>query len=515
MAEYLAVVITTLALTGLFTYMLVRTDIDSIKGDWVNRRCELPVMVMAGLCKPDDNPKSRMAFAQENFTFCVKKNIDTVLKTALAPFYSIAGQHVNSLGTMNGPLNSIRSMISNAVESFKKLMDRQYRQFTAINAKLVQTWQHLLFSVGRIQAIFYSVVYAGLSIQTLIQNTLGFTLRAIMIFIGIMVSIIILLFFVLFPVIPVILTMITILAAAASVAFIGVSELGGAGGMAGAFCIDPTARVAMKDGTCKELRNIKLGDVLMSSKTTTNEVIGILEADARNVNLVEIGGILMSEDHRVKHNGLWILAKQHPNAVASTKKLDRVICLNTTTHEVSLVSNDVLLSVGDWEEVSSEEGQKLWIDMVNTILNGQESKIKEYPNAVPLVSLKCKVNKKGFGLVPISSIKIGDFIESCNNTFTKVVGTYNGKLKIKKIPESEEWTSDGVWIKTEKEWSTATGIPHVSDGSDLEGMFLITENEQFNLYSNDTCMLVRDFTEVGASRINETYDILDWVINKK
>jgi hypothetical protein len=514
MAEYLAVVITTLALTGLFTYMLVRADIDAIKGDWVNRRCELPVMVMAGLCKPDDNPKTRMAFAQENFTFCVKKNIDSVLKAAFAPLYGIAGQHVSSLGTMQGPINSVRAMLSNAVESFKKLMDRQYRQFTAVNAKLVQTWQHLLFSVGRIQAIFYSVVYAGLSIQTLIQNTLGFTLRAIMIFIGIMVSIIILLFFVLFPVIPVILTMITILAAAASVAFIGVSELGGAGGMAGAFCIDPSARVVMKDGTCKELKDIKLGDELLSSKSL-NQVIGILEADASNVKLVEIGGILMSEDHRIKHNGLWILAKDHPGAVATDKKLDRVICLNTTTHEVCLFAkNSEILFVGDWEEVDSEEGQHLWIDMVNSILNGPDSKIKQYPNTVPLASFNCKVHQKGVGLVYINSIKIGDFIETSDNTFTKVVGTYAGKIKAPEY-EYEEWISDGVWIKNEKGWSTAS--KDVSDKAkhDLEGIFLITENEQFKIYYKNECVLVRDFTEVGASRINETYDILDWVINKK
>lgn len=508
MAEYLAAVMTTLVLTGLFTYMIVRTDIEAIKGDWENRRCEFPVMVMAGLCKPDDVPKSAMEFAQDNFGFCVKKGIDSVLSAAFAPLYAIAGQQANVLGSFSGPMNSVRTMLKNAGQTFGKYMDRQYRQFTAINALLVKNWQHLLFSVGRIQSIFYGVVYLGLSMQAFVQNTIDLTMNAIMIFIGIMVAMIILLFFVLFPVIPMILTMITILVAA------GFSS---AAGMSGAFCINPSAYVVMANGKIKCLKNIKLGDVL-ASKEGVNKVTGILEVESKTIQLVDIEGILMSESHRVKHEGNWILANQHPCAVKSETKLDRLICLNTTIHEVPIISDTgKIIPLGDWEEVECEKGRHLWIDMVNAILNGGHTTVNSYPTAVPLVSKNTIVIKENNNHVPINSIRIGDSILGKNNIYTKVVGTYKGILKNNSDRQLDpEWMTDGVWIQRGRFWTTtAKGVKESSDGADIEGLFLVTESEDFIVRVNGHEFLVRDFTEVGASRIEETYDNLDWVLNKK
>jgi hypothetical protein len=257
MGGFLPAIMTTLVFTGVFSYFLIRADIDAIRGDWANRRCELPVILLAGLVKPSDNPKPAMEFAQENFGFCTSQLVDSVLKIAFAPLYAVTGQQVNAMNTMTGPMNSFRTMLKNARDSLGRLLDKQYRQYVAINGSLIKTWQHLLFSMGRIQAIFTSVVYFGLSASALVENTLQFTYKAILTFIGIMAAMIILLFFVLFPFIPVIMTMITILVAAG---------VGAAAGMGGAFCVDPDAYVFMADKTVKQLKEIQLGDKLWSRK---------------------------------------------------------------------------------------------------------------------------------------------------------------------------------------------------------------------------------------------------------
>jgi hypothetical protein len=44
---------------------------------------------------------------------------------------------------------------------------------------------------------------------------------------------------------------------------------------------------------------------------------------------------------------------------------------------------------------------------------------------------------------------------------------------------------------------------------------LVTEEEEFVLYSKGNPYLVRDFSELGATRIHESYDLLDSYINKK
>jgi hypothetical protein len=503
---------TTLVFTGVFSYFLIRADIDAIRGDWANRRCELPVVLVAGLAKPKDNTQSPMEFAQDNFKFCTSQMVDSVLKLAFAPLYAITGQQVNALNTMAGPMNSFRTMLKNAKDSLGKLLDKQYRQYISINASLLKTWQHLLFSMGRINAIFTSVVYFGLSASALVQNTLQFTYKAILAFIGIMAAMIILLFFVLFPFIPIIMTMITILVAAG---------VGAAAGMSGAFCVDPEAHVVMKDGTTKRLCEIQLGDQLFSEDSAENRVTGVLRADAFTTPLVEIEGILMSGSHRVKVGEHWVLAQDHPYALKVPNIiLPQLICLNTTLHTVPIeTESGQLLHVGDWEEVSDEIGRHIWIDLVHEHLNNGLINKHIYPTQVPLVSASTIIFDATLGPVPIKSVKIGDTILSVQKRKTKVIGIYKGRIQVSSyVAEEPEWMTDGVWFKrADQSWTTAqkAGLEAATgpDAVEIDGYYLITEDEQFVLVHKGIPCLVRDFTEIGASNIDSTYDELDKCMN--
>jgi hypothetical protein len=107
MGGYTTAIMTTLVLTGLFSYILIRTDIDSIKADWANRRCEFPVMVMAGLLNPPESGKSAMDYATDNFSFCTQKSIQDVLKMAFAPLYAVAGQQTSVMGSLASPMNNL------------------------------------------------------------------------------------------------------------------------------------------------------------------------------------------------------------------------------------------------------------------------------------------------------------------------------------------------------------------------------------------------------------------------
>jgi hypothetical protein len=510
MGGYATAIMTTLVLTGLFSYILIRTDIDAIKSDWANRRCEFPVMVMAGLLNPPQSGKTAMEYATDNFSFCTQKGIQDVLKLAFAPLYAVMGQQTNVMGSLAGPMNSIRASLKNTMKKFASLMDTQMRRYNLVSASILKTWNHLLFSFGRIQSIFYSIVYFGLSMNAMIQNTLDLTYRAVLVFIGIMVAMIILLFFVLFPFIPLILTTITVLVA------VGV---GGASGMAGAFCINPDATVILADGSKKSLRTVNLGDKLATASATESEniVTGILEADATRVPLVSIEGVLMSESHRVQNAGNWILAKEHPDAKKQPGTLlPQLICLNTTAHEVIIeTESGNSLPVGDWEEVSDDEGRKAWIDAVQLSLNQLQIPIEKYPTAPPLVSPSTLVIDKHRGLVPIASILIGDFIKGSNGLYTRVNGIYRGYFKAGK-PNSPDWISDGVWVQDGQRWTTASsGLGMADQGELVKGVFLITEDETFVLQMNGDKVLVRDFTEIGARQIDQTYEMLEAHMNKK
>lgn len=507
MSEYFTAVLTTVLLTGICAFAVIRADIEGIRSNWADRRCELPIMMMAGLLKPPEDTRSRIEFSSDNFSFCIDKIITNVVRIGSAPLVGLIKQQVNTTASFAGPINNVRGMISNGVTTFGQMLDKQYRQYSAISASVLKTWKHLAFAMGRIQGIVISLVYTGLSVSTLVHNFIDFMFKSITIFLSLLIVMLILLWFVLFPYIPLILSVIVIMVSAG---------VGSAAGMAGAFCIDPEANVILSDGKLKPLKEIKVGDLIKSNTTEENYVTGKLTVDTSTTSLVKLEGILMSGSHSIKYNDTWILAKDHPLAKTVETKLPKLICLNTSQHEVILRGpNNTNLTVSDWEEVSDEKGRHEWIDMVFSSLNTTIEKVDHYPTAVPLVSPQTKVISKSHGVIPIENILIGDYIYGEDN-FTKVLGIYEGRILNNE--NNPEWISDGVWLKkTAGFWTTARGLKEdLKATKEQRGIFLVTEAEVFTIKDADgKYSLVRDFTEIGASQIDKTYDSLNLIMNKK
>jgi hypothetical protein len=115
--------------------------------------------------------------------------------------------------------------------------------------------------------------------------------------------------------------------------------------------------------------------------------------------------------------------------------------------------------------------------------------------------------------VSIDNIAIGDKI-LYKDGYTKVIGIYIGTITNNSL--SSDWLSDGVWINNGSEWKpNKDGLSSDESNNVVYGRFLLTESETLYIKINDDIHLVRDFTEVGASRINECYSWFDDEINKK
>ncbi len=510
MAGLGSAVLTTLVLTGLFAVLIVNADLEGIRRDWDTRRCEVPVMIAAALLKPNDVSMSGFEYAQSNFKFCMSDVANNALRTAFAPLYAVVGKQVDAMKMIQIPLNGVRAMLARAKNIFQTYLGEQAQKYNIIAIMMRKTWQHLVFAMGRIQAVVFSIVYMGLSANALFQNMIDFVFFVIKVFIIILISMIILLFFVLLPTIPAILGVIAVMAS------VGI----GTAGLAGPFCVDPDANVRMEDGSVKRLGTIQCGDRLQSQDDgKPNVVEGVLEADAETTPLVSIQGIMMSGSHRVLWKGEWILAEKHPDAIAlETKRLPRLICLNTSQHEVPIVSETGrTLLVGDWEEVDTPEGRRAWIETVDMTLNRASFSQVPQPTAVPLVSPETTVWNEDGVPVPIHTIRIGDKVRSRHQLPTVVKGIYKGVIPVLTAPERPEWCSDGVWKWiSDKFWTCGKGISSSLHGTTmLEGVFLVTEDEMFLIQCGSHPVLVRDFTEVGASRIHETYEMLSMWMSKK
>jgi hypothetical protein len=403
-------------------------------------------------------------------------------------------------------MNTIRGMIAQGMKSFSNVLQTQFKQFTAVSVQVTKIWHHIKFAMGRIGAIVTSIVYFGLSASMLVQNTMRLIVNVIMIFIGILAAMILLIFFGILPFIGIIITMIVLIARADS-------ETGGwiSGGSldAGPFCVDPDATILMADKSLKPLKNIKIGDKISG---TNNIVTGILRVDASKQKLVSIHGVKMSETHSVFYNNKWMRAQEHPQAVLLESRLNELICLNTSEHRAIMKGSQEII-VGDWDEASDEDDQKKWIPWVSQILNKNEFPVF-CSTTPPLASNFTKVSILGKGLINISEVVIGDSVIS-QTGYTKVNGIYKGTIK-SKAPNNPEWISDGVWFHTKEGWITAKDGLHSDDSEKtVKGTFLITEDETFFIKVQDQTILVRDFTEVGGSRLNQCYSWFDDEINKK
>ena len=506
MSGYLSLIVLTVTLTGLFAILVASADLQEIKANWSKRRCEIPVVIAAGLFKPSDDSRSSTEFSADNFEYCVSSLAKEVISIAFSPLYGVMEQQMDATNVMAGPMNTIRGMIAQGMKSFSNVLQTQFKQFTAVSVQVTKIWHHIKFAMGRIGAIVTSIVYFGLSASMLVQNTMKLIVNVIMIFIGILAAMILLIFFGILPFIGIIITMIVLIARADS-------ETGGwiSGGSldAGPFCVDPDASIVMADKSLKPLKNIKIGDKISG---TNNIVTGILRVDASKQKLVSIHGVKMSETHSVFYNNKWMRAQEHPQAILLESRLNELICLNTSEHRAIMNGSQEII-VGDWDEASDEDDQKKWIPWVSQILNNKKHDVF-CSTTPPLASNFTKVSILGRGLINLSEVVIGDSVIS-QTGYTKVNGIYKGTIK-SKTPNNPEWVSDGVWFHTNEGWITAKDGLHSDDsGKTMKGTFLITEDETFFIKVQDQTILVRDFTEVGGSRLNQCYSWFDDEINKK
>jgi len=168
------------------------------------------------------------------------------------------------------------------------------------------------------------------------------------------------------------------------------------------------------------------------------------------------------------------------------------------------------LSLRDWEEmpVNSENDLK-WEKHIYSILNDNKN-IDIFPFFTSpgrgLLASDTWISTKSKGMVPISDIQIGDYVKDSYNSYTEVLGTYMDVAKSSSYsgPNSAVW----VWNSDLQLWVHPTvNSTHKENSSSVSPMLhLITKSGMFMIDDN---VFVRDFTEVGADKISETYDFIE------
>ena len=481
-------------------------DIKNIQNNWDKRRCDIAIIMLSMFLKPDEDPRSASQFATDNFSFCQSQLSKDVLRLMMMPLVKILMGVLTAVQQMGPVLNNVRSMLANAAGSFQKLLNQRQKTFQAVQMAVGYSSYRINSIMGRMVAIIYSTVYAGLSAFIAFLNLKDFILKIVMIIIGILMAIVIFLFLFLAPTIPLIIAVV-----------VALSSLGVAmGGAASAFCIEPQALVKMEDDTLQYLSEIKIGDRLAPHGNHPNIVTGILYANSEEIPLVSLYGIKMSGSHRVYYNETCILAQEHPDALPCKEILPRLICLNTTTHHVPIVSQKNILWVSDWQEMETEE-DKMWYFMVNDMLNKKSLPLTSLPTCTPLHDIHGQVFVKEKGWVPAHQVSIGSYIQDHNNEFTRVEGIYYGNVQSYLKQLKHGWVSDGTWTLHHNSWKYMIHGEHYYEKGNViqQGCIFVTKSGSYNILYDNQPITIRDFTEVGMENIHHTYKMIDTLLQSK
>ena len=504
----------TLGLLFALGFTIASLERSTVMNDWENRRCDVPIMTAALFFKPDTDTRTNSEFATENFSFCMKSYVDRFINLFSEPIMKLFGKQVDASTSAANALNMVRNIAHTMHAAFTKYIASYFKKFTASVFEMNRMIQYFKMAMDRVNGIFTSMIFSGLSIFRGIINFILFVIRVIMIICAIMLIIIIILFFVLFPIMPIILatlgaiiTGVLILSGVISGTIASEAE-----GQRKGFCFSEDTEVLVKDEKRIRVQDIKVGDELGQYGTVT----AIIQMDGTHVELYCLDGVYVSESHLVLGTDkVWKAVSSDERAVPSNKKSAIVYCFNTTSNIIPVCGTTATTLYRDWEEISNEDekGQYIWNYMVLCMLN----KYKHYDKWKQDVKQECEVAvmgkgvkvKTGKGWVRLSDIPIpGGTVLDRNGREQGVRGVIHAEVENVQYGGIDTWhtelyeETDGVWMK---------GNSTISCGEEtIQGMTLITDDGEFTIWDEvqKKEVMVRDFTEVGYQSIHETYSFV-------
>lgn len=284
--------------------------LQGVKKDWAKYRCRPDVMIMAPLYGHD---------AQENLEFCLKQGFDARAGGAIAPFYTMMGVFVSVLSTILGNINSVKMTFATIVGSATTVFSEFSQRFQALMYRIQMSVIRIKFLFSRVFGVVYSILFMGMGGM---RAGMNFSNTFLFRFLD-------------------------------------------------TFCFDPDTPITILKGRREKIipiRQVEIGDTLASGDRVTST----FEFWADGQPMVTFpDGTLVSTNHYMLHDGTWIQAVDHPDAMPAADwngGIQRpLICLNTSSHTFRIGR----YIFRDYDETSA--GDKAAMDEALKRLNGKSS----------------------------------------------------------------------------------------------------------------------------------------------
>jgi len=354
-----------------------------VSQNWSKYRCQPHIMPVAGLYGYN---------AQENIEFCLKNVFLKEAPGVLAPIYEASSSLNSTMSAAGGGLLSVRKTLSGLTDGISSVVRSFNKRIQLIMQTLKGKFQNLENLMGRVVALFYAIMYSG----------------------------------------------ITALAAGSTFA------KGTVGTFLDTFCFPAGTPVLCEGGIYKPIEQLVVGDRLESYSASRNIVESTFVFDGSRTKMCQIEGVTVSTNHFVRYQGNWILAGKHP-AARPASCYNRIYCLNTTLHRFWVKH----LLVADFEE--SDEIAGLVQTEVETQLNGYNTTMATEANYSLGIDPSFEVAMT-IGWKPITAIKVGDVLEGGSIVRGIIKEGVNG-ITLKGFAKAQlVWSAEeGIWKRQHNE----------------------------------------------------------------
>jgi hypothetical protein len=333
------------------SYSVVMLQIQPIKDDWQNQRCNPKVIPFAALINKPNN-KSVSEYTQENFVYCTQSILTNISSYALQPLTFLTANLKVLFDSLSGDVQSGRHMFdiirNNMTNIVKEIMGRILNVIVPLQQVIVEFKD----IIAKTQGILITGLFTSLGTYFTLKSLLG-TIVHFIIRILIALSVTILAMWI-FPFtwgtaaamtaifIAMSIPLASIVIFMSSVLHIQRRSIPKVPSKP-RLCFDQDTLIIMNDGTTKKISQINAGDKLKYDI----EVTSVLKT-LNNSSMYKLYGVIVSACHIVYHRGRWIQVMDHPySVIIPNYNKPHLYCLNTTIKKIFI--NDIIFA--DWDDL--------------------------------------------------------------------------------------------------------------------------------------------------------------------
>ena len=393
----------------LVSYFNIMINVEPIKKDWVNQRCNPGILPFAGLINPPPGV-SAFKYTSDNFSQCTQTILQQVTGVFLSPINFFV-QAINGIFNMvNEALNTIREMLNMIRIKVRTIAEDVMGKILNIMIPVQKMFMSINDLFGKIQGILASGLFTALGTYYTMKSAVGAFYQFVVILLFALAALVIAFWMIPFTWGIAITMTVVFVAIAIPLGMIGEAlrsafDLSLPGMPSKPGCFSKNTVIETNTGPIL-IENLQLGTILNDKSVVT----AIMTVNANGHDMYNLNNIIVSGEHKIIHNNQMIYVSEHPKSIKIYDFKEPVIyCFSTNTKYIHL--NNIMFT--DWDEITKEDIKELRIQCKSYIRDKYRKNMSFiHKNLESGLYKKTPIELYDGSFKPISQIRIMDKLKN-------------------------------------------------------------------------------------------------------